>query len=58
MCYFDVNLLSDVISSIGPKISDADTYWDNMRMCDAHEMFKQTTQIFKKNVCTYKVHIL
>ena len=26
MCYFDVILLSDVISSIGPKISDADTY--------------------------------
>ena len=25
MCYFDVILLSDVISSIGPKISDADT---------------------------------
>jgi len=24
MCYFDVILLSDVISSIGPKISDAD----------------------------------
>jgi len=24
--YFDVNLLSDVISSIGPKISDCDTY--------------------------------
>jgi len=33
MCYFDVILLSDVISSIGPKISDADTiiskYEDN-----------------------------
>jgi len=26
MCYFDVIELSDVISSIGPKISDADTY--------------------------------
>jgi len=26
MCYFDVVLLSDVISSIGPKVSDADTY--------------------------------
>jgi len=26
MCYFDVILLSDVMSSIGPKISDADTY--------------------------------
>jgi len=26
MCYFDVILLSDVISSIGPKLSDADTY--------------------------------
>jgi len=26
MCYFDVILLSDVISSIGPKISNADTY--------------------------------
>jgi len=26
MCYFHVLLLSDVISSIGPKISDADTY--------------------------------
>ena len=26
MCYFDVILLSDVISSIGPKISDADTF--------------------------------
>jgi len=26
MFYFDVILLSDVISSIGPKISDADTY--------------------------------
>jgi hypothetical protein len=26
MCYFDVILLSDVISSIGPKISDTDTY--------------------------------
>ena len=26
MCYFDVILLSDVVSSIGPKISDADTY--------------------------------
>jgi len=25
MFYFDVILLSDVISSIGPKISDADT---------------------------------
>jgi len=25
MCYFEVILLSDVISSIGPKISDADT---------------------------------
>jgi len=28
MCYFDVILLSDVISSIGPKISDADTYFN------------------------------
>jgi len=27
MCYFDVILLIDVISSIGPKISDADTYY-------------------------------
>jgi len=27
MCYFDVILLSDVILSIGPKISDADTYY-------------------------------
>ena len=26
MCYFDVILLSDVISSIGPKISDADIF--------------------------------
>jgi len=26
MCYFDVILLSDVISSIGPKLSDADTF--------------------------------
>ena len=26
MCCFDVILLSDVISSIGPKISDADTF--------------------------------
>jgi len=26
MYYFDVILLSDVISSIGTKISDADTY--------------------------------
>jgi len=26
MRYFDVILLSDVISSIGPKISDADTF--------------------------------
>ena len=26
MCYFDFILLSDVISSIGPKISDADTF--------------------------------
>jgi len=25
MCYYDVILLSNVISSIGPKISDADT---------------------------------
>ena len=27
MCYFDVILLTDVISSIGPKILDADTYY-------------------------------
>jgi len=27
MCYFDVILLSDVISSIGPKFKDADTYY-------------------------------
>jgi len=34
MCYFDVILLSDVISSIGPKISDADTYkHKNMGSC-------------------------
>jgi len=26
MCYFDVILLSDVISSIGPSILYADTY--------------------------------
>jgi len=26
MRYFDVIILSDVISSIGPKISDCDTY--------------------------------
>ena len=26
MCYCDIILLSDVISSIGPKISDADTF--------------------------------
>jgi len=26
MCFFDVILLSDIISPIGPKISDADTY--------------------------------
>ena len=26
MCYFDVILLNDVISSIGPKFSDTDTY--------------------------------
>jgi len=31
MCYFDVILLSDVISSIRPKISDADTY---AKICD------------------------
>jgi len=33
MCYFDVILLSDVISSIGPKISDADTYSNDVLLC-------------------------
>jgi len=32
MCYFDVILLSDVISSIGPKISDAGTYVHEYRL--------------------------
>ena len=35
MCYIDVILLSDVISSIGPKISDADTYY-NLRQTFHH----------------------
>ena len=54
MCYFDVILLSDVISSIGPKLSDADTYHSLRSQLDYHFVEvtspEETQQLVLKNI--------
>ena len=53
MCYFNVILLSNVISSIGPKISDADTYF--------HVYAKEVWTKYRKEYylyCQQKTHVL
>jgi len=64
MCYFDVILLRDVISSIGPTISEADTYLINfciaMNRIWLFNIFYKNKQIYNwqnTNVSLKVIHI-
>jgi len=64
MCYFDVILLSDVISSIGPKISDTDTYMSksdilgpNGNLCDIKNLVSFERELFEDFSYKYRIKI-
>jgi len=47
MCCFDIHFLSDVISSIGPKISDFDTYSRHFVYLSVRVSVRPSVHIFR-----------